>query len=460
MTDPRLPWRNPRWASTPEWARPILQSLQEFLAQPTFYGGVKLGDGTMPTKDPETGATIKPPVELVNAPRFQEALAPTPPDPDTLARLDALDDEAANLGATMAQLNADLAGALADVEALATNPIPFTRISDVLIETPHLAAGAVDTLALAAMAVTTTKLDALAVTTAKLAADAVTADKLAAVNVSVGKFIRSASYEAGTSGWAIDGDGTAEFNNITVRNAAHVGGSIAIGTVPFGFPDTGAPAFHVSPDGEVTVATPDFNARNVTFNQMGGTVQPFISGMPVGLTRRLHLRGGDHGISMEGAVNVTAGGSLAVNGTAVSLSGHTHDTSHTHGDALTLAHRNQRTTVTAAITTETVVLSITVNLASGRLFRIAFSAEHVAQTVEGDAFTIGVKNGNTGTFLASARSQGAVAWPATFFAVVAGNGLSHNYQVTLRRIAGTGSATVQASSTAPANLTIEDIGPA
>jgi hypothetical protein len=56
-----------------------------------------------------------------------------------------------------------------------------------------------------------------AVIAGKIATDAVTAAKLAAINLEVGKYIRSTSYTAGSSGWSINAGGDAEFNNVTVR---------------------------------------------------------------------------------------------------------------------------------------------------------------------------------------------------------------------------------------------------
>lgn len=50
------------------------------------------------------------------------------------------------------------------------------------------------------------------------------------IALNVGKVIKSAFYSPLSSGWAIDGNGSAEFNNITIRNAVQAGGSIT-GTV-------------------------------------------------------------------------------------------------------------------------------------------------------------------------------------------------------------------------------------
>lgn len=63
------------------------------------------------------------------------------------------------------------------------------------------------------------------VTANEIAANAITASELAALNMEVGKYIKSTSYSAGISGWAINADGTAEFGNITARGTIKTGGT-------------------------------------------------------------------------------------------------------------------------------------------------------------------------------------------------------------------------------------------
>lgn len=52
--------------------------------------------------------------------------------------------------------------------------------------------------------------------------NAITARTLSAMNIEVSKYLRSASYSAGTSGWTIEGNGNAEFNNVTIRGVIKV----------------------------------------------------------------------------------------------------------------------------------------------------------------------------------------------------------------------------------------------
>lgn len=173
---PTRTWRNPRWATlTGPMAdlRPIFQSLEQFLARPTFYNGVELGDGTPPTQD-EEGVPVTPVLRDWSQTSIQ-----------------ILEDALAAVGTDLDEVYTTLAGMEEDLLALETDPISFTRITDVSIETPMLAA------------------------------NAVTAAKLAALNIGVGKWIASTSYSAGSDGWIIAADGTAEFNDVIVRGEVY-----------------------------------------------------------------------------------------------------------------------------------------------------------------------------------------------------------------------------------------------
>lgn len=60
-----MSWRNPRWGSLrgpdAEVLRAVFKSLEDFLADPTFYQGVRVGDGRPPGYDPATGIVTPPP---------------------------------------------------------------------------------------------------------------------------------------------------------------------------------------------------------------------------------------------------------------------------------------------------------------------------------------------------------------------------------------------------------------
>jgi hypothetical protein len=151
-----------------------------------------------------------------------------------------------------------------DADELAANAVTAGKIAAGAISTSALFVdGVVESAALATGAVIAGKIAAGAVTTAKLDASAVTAAKLAAINLEVGKYIRSTSYTAGSSGWSINAAGDAEFNNVTVRGTLDgVTGTFA-GTV----------------SATAVVASNDFTASNAVFTGTitsqanGGTTQ-------------------------------------------------------------------------------------------------------------------------------------------------------------------------------------------
>lgn len=221
---------NPRWASTPEWARPVIQSLEQYLARPTFYNGIELGDGTPPTKN-QDGVTTKPPTMRVDSGAQKPVIGP-------VGTLDIVDGAITTLKLDLQAVdNARIAVGAIQGDVIAAGAITSTKVADGAIESPKITAGAVTTAKLAAAAVTaneiaanavtaskilageigTGHLTALAVTSEKIAANAITAAKLAALSVEVGKWIRSSNYVSGSSGWAIDGNGNCEFNDVTVR---------------------------------------------------------------------------------------------------------------------------------------------------------------------------------------------------------------------------------------------------
>jgi hypothetical protein len=58
------------------------------------------------------------------------------------------------------------------------------------------------------------------------------ATKLTAGSIAVGQFIRSSNYVSGSAGWEIDGNGDAEFNEITVRSGQVTGALLRITAIP------------------------------------------------------------------------------------------------------------------------------------------------------------------------------------------------------------------------------------
>jgi hypothetical protein len=122
--------------------------------------------------------------------------------------------------------------------------------------------------------------------------------------------------------------------------------------------------------------------------------------------------------------------------------------------------RAERTTASATVTTEVSLVNLgPLTLATNRLYKISASVEFITQSVAGDVFQVQLKNGNTSTTLAAARGTG-IAWNPAPFAYFTGNGLNHTYQLTLRRITGTGTGTLNAATTTPTTLLLEEVADA
>lgn len=255
---PTKTWKNPRWATTPDWARPILQSLEQFLARPTFNNGVTIGDGEPPTRDVETGVITQPPTT-----GFAK---------QTIA---AIDTSLTSLGVDIDDVYTTLAGMEEDLLALSSDPIAFTRITGVSISTPMLQA------------------------------NSVTATQLAAMALGVGKYIASTSYSAGSSGWIIDANGTAEFNSVTIRGGAVVGGTIT------------AAQFATGGSGVARVVL-DTDRDRIKFFNSSDVLRGYISGSG-GLMQFSSSFGFafDRAVSITGTLDVSS----TLNGAAASFTG-------------------------------------------------------------------------------------------------------------------------------------------
>jgi hypothetical protein len=76
--------------------------------------------------------------------------------------------------------------------------------------------------------ITNAKIANLAIDSAKISG--LTADKITAGSIGVGDYIQSTGYVPGSAGWRINGDGKAEFSDVTVRGTV-VGSAITGGTI-------------------------------------------------------------------------------------------------------------------------------------------------------------------------------------------------------------------------------------
>lgn len=119
------------------------------------------------------------------------------------------------LGGTGLVGGVDLGPLIIDATKLAADAVESGKIKDYAITTTKIANLAVGNAAIANAAITNAKIANLAVDDAKISDLAVT--KLTAGSVSVGQYIQSTGYSAGTTGWYIGGNGVAEFGAASIR---------------------------------------------------------------------------------------------------------------------------------------------------------------------------------------------------------------------------------------------------
>jgi hypothetical protein len=122
--------------------------------------------------------------------------------------------------------NADLGPLIVEAANLANNAVTSVSIASNAITAGKLAANsiAVGTLAVQNGAIVNAMIGSLAVDDAKIASVAV--GKLTAGSIAVGQYIQSTGFTAGSSGWRILGNGTAEFSFAMIRDtlvAAQIG---------------------------------------------------------------------------------------------------------------------------------------------------------------------------------------------------------------------------------------------
>lgn len=119
------------------------------------------------------------------------------------------------LGGTGLVGGVDLGPLIVDATKLAAEAVESGKIKDAAITTTKIANLAVGNAAIANLAVTNAKIGNLAVDDAKISDLSV--NKLTAGSVSVGQYIQSTGFSAGTTGWKIDGNGAAEFGSASIR---------------------------------------------------------------------------------------------------------------------------------------------------------------------------------------------------------------------------------------------------
>lgn len=112
---------------------------------------------------------------------------------------------------------------------VATGTLPADKIIANSITTGQIQAGAIDADRITANSITTTQIQAAGIDADRLTANSITAGQIQAGAISatelsslflvVGQVIQSTVYTPGSAGWQIAADGSAEFNNVTVRGS-------------------------------------------------------------------------------------------------------------------------------------------------------------------------------------------------------------------------------------------------
>lgn len=158
------------------------------------------------------------------------------------------------------------------------------------------------------------------------------ADRIKAGEIKVGEYIQSSNYVSGSAGWHIDGDGNAEFNNVTVRGT--ITGSVITGSefktnpgtnnnnVEIGTSQPGRVTWHDSSGGWTYMQSDGGDARIYT---SGGTGALFVDSIL--LAKAMHGHSGS-----TGSVDSWLGAHGQLTGLADgSVGSHQHNTpDHTH----------------------------------------------------------------------------------------------------------------------------------
>lgn len=172
--------------------------------------------------------------------------------------------------------------------------------------------------------ITNAKIANLAVDDAKIANLSVS--KLVAGSIAVGQHIQSTGYIAGSAGWRINGDGTAEFSGVVVRgtvyaNDGQIGGiTIASNAVRAGQTayNTGS-GFHLGSDGQLSLGNSSGNRLTwdgTSLNVVGGgTFSGALSAASGTFTGSLSAATGTFSGSLSAATGTFSGSLSAATGT-------------------------------------------------------------------------------------------------------------------------------------------------
>lgn len=141
---------------------------------------------------------------------------------------------------------------------IAADAITANEILAGTITAIEIAAGTITATQIAAGTITASEIAADTITANQIAAGAITSDELSANIVLVNNVILSNNYVAGVSGWAIDGDGTAEFANTSIRGTIVANSLTTPGIIIDANGDLTADNFVLFADGSIVTSSGNF----------------------------------------------------------------------------------------------------------------------------------------------------------------------------------------------------------
>jgi hypothetical protein len=116
----------------------------------------------------------------------------------------------------------EIASATITGDKLVAGTITATQIATDTITATQIASGTITATEIASGTITGDRMVAGTITATQLGAGSVTANKInvdGTISLSAGGIIKSTSFTTGSAGWQIESDGSAEFNNVTVRGS-------------------------------------------------------------------------------------------------------------------------------------------------------------------------------------------------------------------------------------------------
>lgn len=137
--------------------------------------------------------------------------------------------------------------------------------------------------------------------------ESLAASKITAGAIGVGQWISSTSYVAGSTGWAINANGSAEFNNVTVRGTIEAS-SLKANTAMVGTAHINNYAVSGSKLSSAVVITQTFSAnQTLTFNSTFGR-RPMVSVMNIvksGITAYFFVGAANVSSNADGTISIT-----------------------------------------------------------------------------------------------------------------------------------------------------------